>query len=239
MLVKEITPEEDCKINNILDSEINNLKVYTKLSRPECIINNTSDFLDKTKQILNKSNSRSKNKQLLAMIDDTSKSIDNVHTVKKKKVVKEVNYQSKYEKIKNEIDKLKKELVKERMSGNDIKKQFKKAEKKEAQYDELFEENQKMMKETDEIYNKILESEEIRKEQDMLIMSLQLEYDQLKKCFRNENYDNGCYEKAEKECVDNNKNQNSNIKPKQVKKGKKKNTKGTKEAKIVQKNIKK
>ena len=56
MLVKEITPEEDCKINNILDSEINNLKVYTKLSRPECIINNTSDFLDKTKQILNKSN---------------------------------------------------------------------------------------------------------------------------------------------------------------------------------------
>ena len=54
MLVKEITPEEDCKINNILDSEINNLKVYTKLSRPECIINNTSDFLDKIKKILNK-----------------------------------------------------------------------------------------------------------------------------------------------------------------------------------------
>lgn len=234
MLVKEITPEEDCKINNILDSEINNLKVCTKLSKPEYFTNNSSDFLNKTKQILNKSNSRTKNKNLLAMVDDTSKSIDSVRTIKKKKVTKEVNYQSKYEKIKNEIDKLKSELVKERRSGNELKKQFKKAEKKESQYDELFEENQKMMKDTEEIYNKIVESEEIRKEQDMLIMSLQLEYDQLKKCFRNDNYVDECNEKAEKDYVDN--KQNSNSKPKQVKKVKTKGKKTT--TKIIKKTSK-
>ena len=42
MLVKEITPEEDCKINNILDSEINNLKVCTKLSKPEYFTSSNS-----------------------------------------------------------------------------------------------------------------------------------------------------------------------------------------------------
>ena len=40
---------------------------------------------------------------------------------------------------------------------------------------------------------------EIRKEQDMLIMSLQLEYDRLKKCFENDNINNNTYEYKEEE----------------------------------------
>lgn len=99
---------------------------------------------------------------------------------------KEINYQSKYEKLKHELDKLKSELIKERQKGNEIKKELSKYEKKEKQYDDITQTNTEITKSNESIYNKILLSETIRTEQQNLINSLQLEYNRIKQCMYNQ-----------------------------------------------------
>ena len=206
MLVNEITTEEDKKINQILDNEIYQINNRTKLNKTNDNCSNSinlpkkNNFVNKTIAVLEKTNNKSRTKKLLNF--DNNCSINNIsrsQDIKKIKVIKETDYQKKYEMIKNEIDKTKAELIKERMKGNEIKKSYKKAEKKEKQYNDLFEENNKILADNEAIYNQIVESEEIRKEQDMLIMSLQLEYDRLKKCFENDNINNNTYEYKEEE----------------------------------------
>jgi predicted nucleic acid-binding Zn-ribbon protein len=99
---------------------------------------------------------------------------------------KAINYQMKYEKLKKELEGVKNELVKERKKGNEIKKQLEKYEKKELQYNEILQENKQLIKLNEEIYNKIKESENIRNEQQMLVESLQREYEQIKRCMYNQ-----------------------------------------------------
>ena len=99
---------------------------------------------------------------------------------------KAVNYQMKYEKLKKELEGVKNELVKERKKGNEIKKQLEKYEKKDQQYNEILQENKQLMKLNEEIYNKIKESENIRNEHQMLVISLQREYEQIKRCMYNQ-----------------------------------------------------
>jgi hypothetical protein len=99
---------------------------------------------------------------------------------------KEINYQSKYEKLKHELDKLKSELIKERQKGNEIKKELSKYEKKEKQYDDITQTNTEITKSNESLYNKILLSETIRTEQQNLINSLQLEYNRIKQCMYNQ-----------------------------------------------------
>lgn len=221
MLVNEITTEEDKKINQILDNEIYQINNRTKLIKKNDTSSSSKhlpkkkNFVNKTIAVLERTNNKSRTKKLLSF--DNNCSINNTsrsQELKKKKVLKKTDYQKKYEMIKNEIDKAKAELIKERMKGNEIKKSFKKAEKKEKLYNDLFEENDKILGDNEAIYNQIVESEEIRKEQDMLIMSLQLEYNRLKKCFENDKVNNNTYEYIEEE-----KKETHNINPPTKQKG--------------------
>ena len=70
------------------------------------------------------------------------------------KKIKKINYQKKYETIKNNIDKIKGDIVKERMNGTILSKEFNKVSKKEKMYDDVFKENNYILKENEIIEKK-------------------------------------------------------------------------------------
>ena len=132
------------------------------------------------------------------------------------KKIKKINYQKKYETIKNNIDKIKGDIVKERMNGTILSKEFNKVSKKEKMYDDVFKENNYILKENEVIEKKILESEEIRRQQNLIINSLKREFNELKRICNQEGFNNIFHLQSEN---DNIKNNNHNKKLNQKKGG--------------------
>ena len=136
------------------------------------------------------------------------------------KQIKRINYQKKYETIKNNIDKIKGDIVKERMNGTILSKEFNKVSKKEKMYDDVFKENNYILKENEILEKKILESEEIRKQQNLVINSLKREFNELIRICNQEDFKNNFNLQNE---IDNIKNMNNKKKNKSKKKNNKSN----------------
>ena len=129
------------------------------------------------------------------------------------KKIKKINYQKKYETIKNNIDKIKGDIVKERMNGTILSKEFNKVSKKEKMYDDVFKENNYILKENEVIEKKILESEEIRRQQNLIINSLKREFNELKRICNQEGFNNIFHLQSENDNIENN-DRNKKIKSK-------------------------
>ena len=136
------------------------------------------------------------------------------------KQIKRINYQKKYETIKNNIDKIKGDIVQERMKGTLLSKEFNKVSKKEKMYDDVFKENNYILKENEILEKKILESEEIRKQQNLVINSLKREFNELIRICNQEDFKNNFNLQNE---IDNIKNMNNKKKNKSKKKNNKSN----------------
>ena len=136
------------------------------------------------------------------------------------KQIKRINYQKKYETIKNNIDKIKGDIVQERMKGTLLSKEFNKVSKKEKMYDDVFKENNYILKENEILEKKILESEEIRKQQNLVINSLKREFNELIRICNQEDFKNNFNLQNE---IDNIKNTNNKKKNKSKKKNNKSN----------------
>ena len=71
-------------------------------------------------------------------------------------------------------------MIKLRKTTNKLKLQLDKLNKKDILYNELYEKNNNLIQENETLYNKLVENEEIRNEQEKLIQSLQNEVMQLR-----------------------------------------------------------
>ena len=89
-------------------------------------------------------------------------------------------YQEKYFKLNTKFESDKNLLIKLRKTTNKLKIILDKLSKKDALYNELYEKNNNLIQENEALYNKLMESEEIRKEQEKMIESLQSEVIQLR-----------------------------------------------------------
>ena len=83
-------------------------------------------------------------------------------------------------------------------------------------YDDVFKENNYILKENEVIEKKILESEEIRRQQNLIINSLKREFNELKRICNQEGFNNIFHLQSEN---DNIKNNNHNKKLNQKKGG--------------------
>ena len=102
------------------------------------------------------------------------------------------------------------------MNGTILSKEFNKVSKKEKMYDDVFKENNYILKENEVIEKKILESEEIRRQQNLIINSLKREFNELKRICNQEGFNNIFHLQSEN---DNIKNNNHNKKLNQKKGG--------------------
>ena len=124
---------------------------------------------NKTNKILNDNDNYENNKNSKNLIVITNNILN--LTPKRKityqpKIFKtEINYKIKYEKIRNKIYNLKQEILKERINGNELIKQFNKLLIKEKIYDEINTENNYLMDDNNKIERKLKESEKKIKEQ--------------------------------------------------------------------------
>ena len=108
------------------------------------------------------------------------------------------------------------------MNGTILSKEFNKVSKKEKMYDDVFKENNYILKENEVIEKKILESEEIRRQQNLIINSLKREFNELKRICNQEGFNNIFHLQSEN---DNIKNNNHNKKIKKKKRGNRNNLK--------------
>ena len=89
-------------------------------------------------------------------------------------------YKEKYFKLNSKFESDKNLLIKLRKTTNKLKLQLDKLNKKDILYNELYEKNNNLIQENETLYNKLVENEEIRNEQEKLIQSLQNEVMQLR-----------------------------------------------------------
>ena len=74
-------------------------------------------------------------------------------------------------------------MIKLRQKTNNLKNNLGRLKKKEQLYDDLFEENNKIINNNELLFYKLEESEEVRMEQERLIVSLKKEVDRLRDIF--------------------------------------------------------
>ena len=89
-------------------------------------------------------------------------------------------YKEKYFKLNSKFESDKNLLIKLRKTTNKLKIQLDKLTKKDIFYNELYEKNKNLINENEILYNKLVENENIRNEQEKLIKALQNEVLQLR-----------------------------------------------------------
>ena len=107
--------DNDCNCNNIT-YELNNTNKIMTFQNPISENNNFNNTLNT--KILNSIPSRAKS------------SYNKLYSKTPKKVKRKINYQKKYETLKNNIDKIRADIVKERMNGTILSKELIKFQKK-------------------------------------------------------------------------------------------------------------
>ena len=176
--------DNDCNCNNIT-YELNNTNKIMTFQNPISENNNFNNTLNT--KILNSIPSRAKS------------SYNKLYSKTPKKVKRKINYQKKYETLKNNIDKIRADIVKERMNGTNLTKEYNKLLKKEKIYDDIFKENNYILKENEALNFKLNESEEIRKQQSLVLNSLKREFNELNRICSLEGYKNNFNFENEKE----------------------------------------
>ena len=99
-------------------------------------------------------------------------------------------WKEKFTKLKDEFNKDKNFLIKLRSKKNELSKKFEQLIKKESNYDELFNINQKFLENNEILFGQLEESENVRTEQEKLISSLKKEVNKFRNEIRNESEDN-------------------------------------------------
>ena len=89
-------------------------------------------------------------------------------------------YKEKYFKLNSKFESDKNLLIKLRKTTNKLKMTLSRLNKKDVLYNELYEKNNNLIQENEILYNKLIESEEVRNEQEKLIKALQNEVLQLR-----------------------------------------------------------
>ena len=89
-------------------------------------------------------------------------------------------YKEKYFKLNSKFESDKNLLIKLRKTTNKLKMTLTRLNKKDVLYNELYEKNNNLIQENEILYNKLIESEEVRNEQEKLIKALQNEVLQLR-----------------------------------------------------------
>ena len=89
-------------------------------------------------------------------------------------------YKEKYFKLNAKFESDKNLLIKLRKTTNKLKMTLERLNKKDVLYNELYDKNNNLIQENEILYNKLVESEEVRNEQEKLIKSLQNEVLQLR-----------------------------------------------------------
>ena len=100
-----------------------------------------------------------------------------------KKNVKSINdsiWKERYLKLKNDFNEDKTVLIKLRQEKNELNKKLERLSKKEVLYDELFITNEKIIDSNEMLFSQLEESEDVRSEQEKLIISLQKEVQRLR-----------------------------------------------------------
>jgi len=90
------------------------------------------------------------------------------------------DYKDKFFKLNAKFESDKNLLIKLRKTTNKLKMTLNRLNKKDVLYNELYEKNNNLILENEELYNKLMESEEVRNEQEKLIKALQKEVLQLR-----------------------------------------------------------
>ena len=103
-----------------------------------------------------------------------SKSINSTMKLRTKK--EGFNFQIKYNKKKEELEKLKNELIQERIRQNKLQKEMNSKIKKEKEFNKLEEKDNMIEKNSEDLFLKIQQSEKIREEQTKIIERLLSEY---------------------------------------------------------------
>ena len=171
--------------NNVSNRSFNNIFLNNENNNMNINDSNNFNFLQQTKNLLSKRAS-SAHDRLLNI--NNSKQNNNKNKTKNNKK-NNIDYELKCEKLRNELSKLKNDLVQERLKSSQLIKEYNKLVKKEEIYDKTFQENQNILSYNENLYKKIKESEEIRKEQNLVINSLKLEYNELLQFVNPEKYE--------------------------------------------------
>ena len=89
-------------------------------------------------------------------------------------------WKERYLKLKNDFNEDKTVLIKLRQEKNELNKKLERLSKKEVLYDELFITNEKIIDSNEMLFSQLEESEDVRSEQEKLIISLQKEVQRLR-----------------------------------------------------------
>lgn len=96
------------------------------------------------------------------------------------KSISESIWKERYLKLKNDFNEDKTVLIKLRQEKNELNRKLEKLSKKEVLYDELFSTNEKIIDNNEMLFSQLEESEDVRSEQEKLIISLQKEVQRLR-----------------------------------------------------------
>ena len=112
-----------------------------------------------------------------------SKSNDRKKKIKRKTNI--LDYQSEYNKKKDELEKYKKQLIQERIKQNKLQKELSSKYKKEEEFKKIEERNSAIESKSEELIMKIKRSDSIREEQSKVIDELLNEYNSMIKALKN------------------------------------------------------
>jgi hypothetical protein len=171
--------------NNVSNRSFNNIFLNNENNNMNINDSNNFNFLQQTKNLLSKRASSAHDRLLNIKNSKPNNNKNKTKNIKKNNI----DYELKCEKLRNELSKLKNDLVQERLKSSQLIKEYNKLVKKEEIYDKTFEENQNILCYNENLFKKIKESEEIRKEQNLVINSLKLEYNELLKFVNPEKYE--------------------------------------------------
>jgi len=176
--------ESNNNLNNLTNRSFNNILLNNENNNINMNQNNFN-FLQQTKNLLSKRASSAHDRLLNIKNSKPNNNKNKTKNIKKNNI----DYELKCEKLRNELSKLKNDLVQERLKSSQLIKEYNKLVKKEEIYDKTFEENQNILCYNENLFKKIKESEEIRKEQNLVINSLKLEYNELLQFVNPEKYE--------------------------------------------------
>lgn len=181
----ENAPKEEEEVQRIRPSNNQRLKdMQMKLDSLQSRINGLDKRLSSSNNISYKMNetpkssyksSKSKKKRSYSS-NSSNRSLS-------KKNVKSINdsiWKERYLKLKNDFNEDKTVLIKLRQEKNELNKKLERLSKKEVLYDELFTTNEKIIESNEMLFSQLEESEDVRSEQEKLIISLQKEVQRLR-----------------------------------------------------------
>ena len=164
-----------------------NLPNYTDNNISNIHYNSTTSLNENQNQKFKPIQPINRNSQIkkLGKIKSKTKSKSNDKKNKIRKKAKILDYQSEYNKKRDELEKYKKQLIQERIKQNKLQKELSSKYKKEEEFKKIEERNSDIERKSEDLIMKIKRSESIREEQSKVIDELLNEYNSMIKALKN------------------------------------------------------